>query len=136
MQNSAPRETRAAPFGTTVTMDCQTGLDGPIEYTWNKHGGVIPSYIDVNGPTLSISYVTAEDAGTYICSVKNPYTSTDVTTVLVITGVVPYFTQTPSSYMAFSTLPDAYLKFDIEVSFKPEDKNGKILKYLRLLFHC
>ena len=48
----------------------------------------------------------------------------DLPTVLVVTGVVPHFAQSPQSYMSLPTLPDAYLKFNIEISFKPEDKNG------------
>lgn len=50
-----------------------------------------------------------------------------MTTVLVVTGAVPYFTQAPNSYMSLPTLPDSYLKFDIEISFKPENPNGLIL---------
>ena len=44
-----------------------------------------------------------------------------------MTGVVPHFTQTPTSYMTLPTLPDSYLTFDLEISFKPEDKDGLIL---------
>ncbi len=51
----------------------------------------------------------------------------DIPTILTVTGVVPYFTQAPSSYMTLPTLPDSYLTFDIQISFKPEDKNGKAL---------
>jgi hypothetical protein len=49
----------------------------------------------------------------------------DIPTVLVVTGVVPYFAQAPTSFMALPTLPDAYLQFNIEVSFKPESADGK-----------
>jgi hypothetical protein len=49
----------------------------------------------------------------------------DIPTVLVVTGVVPYFAQAPTSFMALPTLPDAYLQFNIEVSFKPESSDGK-----------
>jgi hypothetical protein len=49
----------------------------------------------------------------------------DIPTVLVVTGVVPYFAQAPTSFMALPTLPDAYLQFNIEVSFKPESAHGE-----------
>ena len=51
----------------------------------------------------------------------------DIPTVLVVTGVVPYFAQAPLSYMQMPTLPNAYMEFDIEVSFKPESPDGLIL---------
>ncbi|CAG7838540.1 unnamed protein product [Allacma fusca] len=127
IQNSAPIETKMAPYGSTVTMDCRTDLDLPVEYTWHKQGGIVPTAAMIQGPTVTIPDVSPEDAGTYICSVSNQVTSVDIPTVLVVTGVVPHFAQAPQSYMALPTLPDAYLKFDIEVSFKPEDKNGMLL---------
>ena len=65
---------------------------------------------------------------TYICTAisSSPGASVDVTTVLVVTGAVPHFSQnTIASYMALPTLPDSYLKFEIEISFRPDDRNGK-----------
>ena len=66
----------------------------------------------------------AEDAGTYTCTARNSEESTEIPTILVVTGVVPYFAQAPISYMQMPTLPDAYQQFDIEVSFKPESPDG------------
>jgi hypothetical protein len=68
-----------------------------------------------------------QDSGNYICTATNAGGSVDIPTILTVTGVVPYFTQAPSSYMTLPTLPDSYLTFDIQISFKPEDKNGKAL---------
>lgn len=42
-------------------------------------------------------------------------------------NVVPYFAQAPLSYMQMPTLPNAYMEFDIEKSFKPESPDGLIL---------
>jgi hypothetical protein len=42
-------------------------------------------------------------------------------------ALVPYFIQNPTSYIAYRTLSDAYLEFEIEISFKPEATNGLIL---------
>lgn len=65
------------------------------------------------------------DAGTYICKANNSDGDVEVsTTVLTITGLVPYFAQAPVSYIEMDTLPEAYLSLDVEVSFKPEAANG------------
>jgi hypothetical protein len=74
---------------------------------------------------LTIPDVRAIDAGTYVCTARNRNVKMDIPTVLVVTGVVPYFAQAPTSFMALPTLPDAYLQFNIEVSFKPESSDGK-----------
>lgn len=76
---------------------------------------------------LSIPEVRAEDAGTYVCTARNAEETMDLPTVLVVTGVVPYFAQAPLSYMQMPTLPNAYMEFDIEISFKPESPDGLIL---------
>ena len=76
---------------------------------------------------LTIQDVRAEDAGTYVCTASNRNVRMDIPTILVVTGVVPYFAQAPTSYMALPTLPDAYLQFNINVSFKPESDEGLIL---------
>lgn len=69
----------------------------------------------------------AEDAGTYVCTVTNNLENIEIPTVLVVTGVVPYFSQAPESFIALPPLPDSYLKFNIEISFKPESYDGIIL---------
>jgi hypothetical protein len=50
-----------------------------------------------------------------------------MTTILIVSGLVPHFAQAPVSYISLDTLPDAYLAFDVEVSFKPENPDGLIL---------
>ena len=37
----------------------------------------------------------------------------------------------PLSYMALETVPEAYLEFDIEISFKPEAANGNKLSHFK-----
>ena len=76
---------------------------------------------------LTIPEVRADDAGTYICTATNEEESIEIPTILIVTGVVPYFAQAPLSYMQLRTLPNAYMQFDIEVSFKPESPDGLIL---------
>ncbi|CAG2167829.1 unnamed protein product, partial [Oppiella nova] len=121
-------EKRSAPIGSTVVMDCQNSLELPVLYSWAKQGGALPTEAtsDEEG-VLTLRNVRGQDSGTYICTAKNDYVSIDIPHVLVVTGVVPYFSQTPLSYMVRPTLPDAYLTFDVEISFRPEDPNGLIL---------
>lgn len=76
---------------------------------------------------LQLRDIKESDAGTYICSASSRYETIDVPTVLVVTGIVPFFGQAPNSYIALPTLPDAYLHFNFEVSFKPETPNGIII---------
>lgn len=76
---------------------------------------------------LKLTNVKAEDAGTYICVANNGHVNIEVPTVLVVTGVVPNFSQAPESYIALPPLPDSYLKFNIEISFKPESNEGILL---------
>ncbi|CAM1304488.1 HSPG2 (predicted) [Pycnogonum litorale] len=119
-------ETRKAPFGSTVVMDCPKKLPGRVAYTWSKQGGSLPPQTKINDGQMVISNVRADDAGIYVCTIKNDETSIDVPTILVITGVVPYFSQSPSSYLSLPTLP-AYVEFDIEISLKPEKPDGIVL---------
>ncbi|KFM78257.1 Basement membrane-specific heparan sulfate proteoglycan core protein, partial [Stegodyphus mimosarum] len=120
-------ETRTAPFGSTVVLDCKTTLDPPVAYTWYKQGGVLPLDATQSEGLLTIPEVKGEDAGTYICSAKSPIGTIDIPTILIVTGVVPYFSQTPLSYMKMPTLSDAYLNFEVEIAFKPESMNGLLL---------
>lgn len=76
---------------------------------------------------LQIRDITANDAGTYICTASNGQNTIDLPTILVVTGIVPFFSQAPSSHIALTTLPDSYLHFNFEVSFKPETASGLII---------
>lgn len=75
--------------------------------------------------SLIISDVSGKDAGTYVCTADNGIHRMDIPSVLVVTGIVPYFSQSPLSYMVLPTLPSAYLDFDVTISFKPEKFDGK-----------
>lgn len=76
---------------------------------------------------LRLVNIQAKDAGTYICSTSNNGYSVDIPTTLVVTGAIPYFPQAPKSYIVFPKIDDAYMKFNFEVTFKPERGNGLIL---------
>ncbi|XP_025163883.1 basement membrane-specific heparan sulfate proteoglycan core protein [Harpegnathos saltator] len=120
-------ETKFAPYGSSLEMDCRIDLDPPIQFQWNKLGGLLPRNTQTLENKLKLTNVKAEDAGTYICLANNGHTNIEVPTVLVVTGVVPNFNQAPESYVALPPLPDSYLKFNIEVSFKPESSEGILL---------
>ncbi|RLU19726.1 hypothetical protein DMN91_008283 [Ooceraea biroi] len=120
-------ETKFAPYGSSLEMDCRTELEPPIQFHWKKLSGLLPSDSHISESKLKLTNVKAEDAGTYICVATNKNSNIDVPTVLVVTGVVPNFSQAPESYIAFPPLPDSYLKFNIEISFKPESYDGILL---------
>ena len=75
--------------------------------------------------TLTIDVARAEHAGMYVCTSRNAQTSTDTTTVLLVTDVVPSFGASPDSFVALETIPDAYLSFDVELSFRPAVADGQ-----------
>ncbi|KAK8750302.1 hypothetical protein OTU49_014768 [Cherax quadricarinatus] len=118
-------ETRSAAYGLGVVMECRVSLAPPVSYTWNKQGGKLPVNSAVQDAVLDIPEVHTEDAGLYICTGSNEERSVDIPTLLLVTGIVPRFEG--SSYLLLSTLPRAYLSFNLEISFKPESENGLIL---------
>ncbi|XP_065579048.1 basement membrane-specific heparan sulfate proteoglycan core protein-like isoform X5 [Artemia franciscana] len=122
-------ETKSAPVGSMVVMDCRSNLQPPLTFHWSRQGGSLPMDASHQGAKLTLPSVKAEDAGTYICTVTSGLDSStlDIPTILSVTGVISYFPQAPLSYIALPTLPDAYLQFDIELSFKPEVPDGLIL---------
>lgn len=72
---------------------------------------------------LTLYNVTEKSSGLYLCTAKNEMVRIDVPSVLVVTGIVPSFRGT-DSYLAFPTLLNTYLEFNIEVHFKPEMDDG------------
>ncbi|XP_026667400.1 basement membrane-specific heparan sulfate proteoglycan core protein-like [Ceratina calcarata] len=126
--NDAPAiETKHAPYGSNLEMDCRPNIESPTKFQWTKLGSNLPPDAQIAENKLKLINVKAEDAGTYVCSVSNDHESIEIPTVLVVTGVVPLFNQAPQSFIALPPLSDSYLKFNIEVSFKPQSYDGIIL---------
>lgn len=87
-------ETRSAPFGSTVVLDCQTNLEAPVQYFWSKQDDVLPSgTLQGRGGTLTIPNIKTQDVGTYICTARNQFATIEIPTNLVVSGVVSYFSQ-------------------------------------------
>ena len=45
---------------------------------------------------------------------------------------MPHFTQTPTSFITYRPLPEAYFEFDIELAIKPLAPTGLIASYFKL----
>ncbi|KAK9869716.1 hypothetical protein WA026_003454 [Henosepilachna vigintioctopunctata] len=123
----APTETKVAPKGSGIVLDCRTELREPISYQWSKAGGELPRYIDPNARTITLNDLSSSDAGAYMCTAKDANRMVKIPVILVITGIVPYFTQAPASFIALPTLMDHYIQFSFEIAIKPEMEDGLIL---------
>uniref|UniRef100_A0A182RB94 Basement membrane-specific heparan sulfate proteoglycan core protein n=1 Tax=Anopheles funestus TaxID=62324 RepID=A0A182RB94_ANOFN len=124
-----PRSTSRLEFaerGTTVKLQCNTD-QYPTSYQWTRENGELPSDRDTRGSTLILPNVQASDAGKYVCSAKHGGQLVNVVTTLVVNNVIPFFPQSPLSYMEFKSFDNVYSKFYFEISFKPEKMNGLIL---------
>ncbi|XP_041762389.1 basement membrane-specific heparan sulfate proteoglycan core protein isoform X4 [Anopheles merus] len=124
-----PRSTSRMEFaerGTTVKLQCNTDLY-PTTYQWSRIDGELPNDRDTHGSILTLTNVQASDAGKYVCSAKHGGQSANVVITLVVNNVIPFFPQSPRSYMEFKSFDNVYSKFYFEVSFKPEKMNGLIL---------
>lgn len=117
--------TYTARLGDTVEMPCIHNLEEPVSVEWRREYSQLPSGIRQNERTLRLESVSEADAGTYVCRVSNNRARVETRATLRVIGVVPKFTG--DSWLALPTLRDAYMQFDIEVSFKPSDPNGIIL---------
>ncbi|XP_075744893.1 terribly reduced optic lobes isoform X33 [Rhipicephalus microplus] len=120
-------ETRTIPYGSTVVLDCRHNLEPPVAYSWTRDNGDIPHKALPRDSTLVVPDVRASDAGTYICTAKSERTTLEVPTILVVTGLLPRFTQAPLSYMKLPTIVNAYMGFEVQITFKPEQDHGLLL---------
>lgn len=71
-------------------------------------------------PVLNLDSVSETDAGTYICRVSNNRAAVESRAILRVTGIVPRFSG--DSWLALPMIKDAYMQFDIEISFKPSGR--------------
>ncbi|CAN7987967.1 unnamed protein product, partial [Ixodes pacificus] len=120
-------ETRTVPYGSTVVLDCKTNLEEPVAYTWTKQTGNLPHKAKEHQGSLTVPDVGSLDTGTYICTAKSEHATIEIPTVLKVTGLLPRFTQAPLSYMKLPTIVNAYMGFEVEITFKPEKDHGLLL---------
>lgn len=114
-----------ADVGSNVVLRCNSDFT-PARYQWSKKEGELTGH-DLQQNELHLTEVQAKDAGTYVCSAKHNSKMVEIPTILVVTGAIPYFPQAPKSYMTFPKLEDSYMRFNIEITFKPEKPDGLIL---------
>ncbi|KFB41336.1 AGAP003656-PB-like protein [Anopheles sinensis] len=115
-----------ADRGQTVRLKCNTEQQ-PTSFHWTRPDGSLPNDIDTRSSILTLTNVQASDAGTYVCSAKHGGQTVNALTTLVVNNVIPFFPQSPKSYIEYKSFDNVYSKFYFEVSFKPDKLNGLIL---------
>ena len=115
-----------AEVGATVVLRCNSQKH-PATYSWSRQHGTFSPDLDTSSEILKLINVQAGDAGTYICTARHNGQVVEIPTTLVVTGAIPFFPQSPRSYMKFPKLDQAYSKFNFEITFRPERPNGLIL---------
>ncbi|XP_031778282.1 basement membrane-specific heparan sulfate proteoglycan core protein isoform X4 [Nasonia vitripennis] len=120
-------EVKHVPLGKNVELSCRESLQQPGRYRWTKINGSLPIRHETIYNILRLIEVEEDAAGVYSCRGNNEEDTSETLTTVVVTGLVPYFSQAPLSFIELAPLMDAYLKFDIEISFRPESPNGILL---------
>lgn len=121
-----PSKVEHAEVGTTVVLRCNS-QKYPASYSWSRQHGSFAPDVNTSSDILTLIHVQANDAGTYVCTVRHNGDVVEVPTTLVVTGAIPFFPQSPRSYIEFPKLDQAFAKFKFEITFRPERPNGLIL---------
>ncbi|XP_062139243.1 basement membrane-specific heparan sulfate proteoglycan core protein isoform X22 [Drosophila sulfurigaster albostrigata] len=117
-----------AQVGENAQLNCGADDSRQPSYRWSRQYGQLQHGRDILNNQLDLTDVQANDAGTYICTaVYADGESVDYPSILVATGAIPHFHQTPLSYMSFPYLPNSSFKFNFEITFRPETGNGLLL---------
>lgn len=132
-------ESHVVPFGSQISLPCKPEGFTPIRYSWKKSSSVSfdgsvsfedslseEAEIGANG-TLFISKSRPSDAGTYTCTAFGLHSFAEVSTIVVVEGIVPRFLQTPVSYMSLPRMPNAKMAFNLSLSVKPQKLTGLLL---------
>ncbi|XP_062558821.1 basement membrane-specific heparan sulfate proteoglycan core protein isoform X3 [Armigeres subalbatus] len=125
-ESSRSSKVEYASRGSTVKLQCNTDYL-QTSFQWSRDRGSFNADQNTTIPILTLTDVQAADAGTYICTARHNGHTVDVLTTLIVSGAIPFFPQSPKSYMAFNKIENTYSKFNFEISFKPEKLNGLIL---------
>lgn len=116
--------------------------------------GELPAGARVQGNVLTLPAVRPEDAGVYTCVAANHRGQQTAYYVLKVQGedrqrdgwmgvglmyttlpyppipaehMVPYFGQSPRSFLPLPTIKDAYKKFEILITFRPDAADGELM---------
>ncbi|XP_075629463.1 basement membrane-specific heparan sulfate proteoglycan core protein isoform X8 [Balearica regulorum gibbericeps] len=121
-------EVKEVSVGSAAVLPClASGFPVP-EITWSKLEGELPAGARAEGNVLTLPAVRHEDAGVYACAATNRRGQETAYYVLKVRErLVPYFGQTPRSFLPLPTIKDAYKRFEILITFRPDAADGLLL---------
>ncbi|XP_039611708.1 basement membrane-specific heparan sulfate proteoglycan core protein isoform X4 [Polypterus senegalus] len=125
---AAQPEVKEVTEGSTAVFPCLASGYPIPDIKWTKLEGELPSNASVEGNVLTIPFVTSVHTGTYVCTASNNQGKVQAFSMLKVRErVVPYFTQTPLSYLTLPTIKNAYKTFHIKITFRPDTPDGLML---------
>ncbi|XP_075696695.1 basement membrane-specific heparan sulfate proteoglycan core protein [Rhinoderma darwinii] len=127
-QIAAQPEMKEITTGSTAVFPClASGFPVP-EITWTKLEGDLPGDAQIENNVLTLNSVRPEDAGTYVCTAANRQGRVTAFSMLKVRErVVPFFTGHSQSYLALPSMKDAHKKFEIKITFRPDNANGMLV---------
>ncbi|KAK2521549.1 Hspg2 [Columba guinea] len=121
-------EVKEVAVGSAAVLPClASGFPVP-EITWSKLEGELPAGARAEGNVLTLPAMRHEDAGVYACAATNARGRETAYYILKVREhLVPYFGQTPHSFLPLPTIKDAYKRFEIVITFRPDAADGLLL---------